>query len=141
MLIYTLKRLLYVTPVVIGVSIICFLLVHIAPGDPLSAVLPADATQELVEQMRAAYGFDKPLPVQYALWFWKVVHGDLGNSIATGRAVATEVTRAVSNTLILSAVATLIGFTFGTLFGFAAGYLRNSPLDRLASTVSMLGVS
>jgi peptide/nickel transport system permease protein len=141
MLIYTLKRLVFIAPVAIGVSIFCFFLVQIAPGDPLDSVLPPDATPELIEQMRAIYGFDKPLPVQYALWFWKVLHGDLGHSIATGRAVATEVTRAVGNTLILSAVATLIGFTFGTLFGFAAGYLRNSPLDRLASTVSMLGVS
>jgi peptide/nickel transport system permease protein len=126
MLIYVLKRLLYVTPVVIGVSIICFLLVHIAPGDPLSAILPADVTQEQVEQMRAAYGFDNPLPVQYALWFWKVMHGDLGTSIATGRSVATEVMRAVSNTLILATVATLLGFTFGALFGFVAGYFRDS---------------
>src|SRR5215475_13560460 len=116
MLVYTFKRLLYVTPVVIGVSVICFLLVHIALGDPLSAVLPADATQEMVEQMRAAYGFDRPLPIQYALWFWKVVHGDLGNSIATGRSVAIEVGRAVGNTLILASVATMIGFTFGALF-------------------------
>ena len=141
MMIYTLKRLLYVTPVVIGVSIICFLLVHIAPGDPLSAILPADATQELVDQMRAEYGFDKPLPVQYALWFWKVLHGDLGNSIATGRAVASEVTRAVGNTSILATVATAIGFTFGTFFGFVAGYFRGSWLDKLASLVSVLGVS
>src|SRR5260370_22515150 len=141
MLVYTLKRLLYVTPVVIGVSIICFLLVHIAPGDPLSAILPADATQELVEQMRAAYGFDRPLPVQYALWFWKVVHGDLGTSIATGRSVATEVMRAVSNTSILATVATVIGFTFGTLFGFVAGYFRDLWLDKVASLISVLGVS
>jgi peptide/nickel transport system permease protein len=95
----------------------------------------------LIEQMRAIYGFDKPLPVQYALWFWKVLHGDLGHSIATNRAVSTEVMRAVGNTLILSAVATLIGFTFGTFFGFVAGYLRDSVLDRLAATVSVLGVS
>jgi peptide/nickel transport system permease protein len=141
MLIYTLKRLLYVTPVAIGVSIFCFLLVHIAPGDPLDAVLPADASQELVEQMRAIYGFDKPLPVQYALWFWKVLHGDLGHSIATGRAVVTEVMRAVGNTLILSAVATAIGFTFGSLFGFVAGYFRDSWPDRAASVMSVVGVS
>jgi peptide/nickel transport system permease protein len=141
MLVYTLKRLLYVTPVVIGVSIICFLLVHIAPGDPLSAVLPADATQELVEQMRAVYGFDQPLPVQYALWFWKVMHGDLGTSIATGRSVADEVTHAVGNTLILATVATAIGFTFGALFGFVAGYFRDRWPDRLASLIAVLGVS
>src|SRR3981189_282866 len=140
MLVYTLKRLLYVTPVVIGVSIICFLLVHIAPGDPLSAILPADATQELVEQMRAAYGFDRPLPVQYALWFWKVAHGDLGTSIATGRSVATEVMRAVGNSLILATVATVIGFTFGAFFGFVAGYFRDRWLDKVASLMSMLRV-
>jgi peptide/nickel transport system permease protein len=141
MLLYTFKRLLYFTPVVIGVSVICFLLVHIAPGDPLSAILPADATQEVIDQIRAAYGFDKPLPIQYGLWFCKVLHGDLGNSIATGRSVASEVTRAVGNTLILATAATLIGFSLGTFFGFVAGYFRGSLLDRLASTVSVLGVS
>ncbi len=141
MLLYTLKRLLYVTPVAIGVSIVCFLLIHITPGDPLSAILPSDAPLELQMQMRAAYGFDKPLWVQYALWFWKVLHGDLGTSIATGRPVAAEVLRAVGNTLILATVATLIGFTLGTFFGFVAGYFRDSWLDKLASAPSVLGVS
>ena len=141
MLLYILKRLAYMLLVAVGVSIVCFALVHITPGDPLTAILPSDASQELVDQMRAAYGFDKPLPVQYALWFWKVLHGDLGTSIATGRAVASEVSRAVGNTLILASVATLIGFTFGTFFGFVAGYFRDSWLDKLASAVSVLGVS
>jgi peptide/nickel transport system permease protein len=141
MLFYILKRIAYMLLVAVGVSIVCFALVHITPGDPLTAILPSDASQELVDQMRAAYGFDKPLPVQYALWFWKVLHGDLGTSIATGRAVSSEVSRAVGNTLILATVATLIGFTFGTFFGFVAGYFRNSPLDKLASAVSVLGVS
>src|ERR671926_1692922 len=102
MLLYTLRRVLYVTPVAIGVSLICFLLVHLAPGDPLSAVMPVDATAEQQAEMRAAYGFDKPLPVQYGLWLWKVVQGDLGRSIATGRPVAAEVGRAVGNSLILA---------------------------------------
>ncbi len=141
MLLYALKRLLCVTPVAIGVSIVCFMLVHIAPGDPLAALLPADTPPEVVDQVRAAYGLDKPLPVQYALWSWKVLHGDLGNSIATRRAVATEVMRAVGNTMILAAVATAIGFTLGALFGFVAGYFRGSPIDRLASLISVLGVS
>src|SRR5258708_8797028 len=140
MLVYILKRLLYVTPVVIGVSVICFLLVHIAPGDPLSAILPADATQELVEQMRAAYGFDRPLPVQYALWFWKVAHGDLGTSIATGRSVATEVMRAVGNSLIPATVATVIGFTFGAFFGFVAASFPDRCLPKRASRFSRLAV-
>jgi peptide/nickel transport system permease protein len=141
MLLYILKRLLYVTPVAFGVSVVCFALVHLAPGDPLSAVLPADATQATIDEMRAAYGFDKPLPVQYAIWLWHVLQGDLGISIATGRPVLGEVARAVVNSLILASVATLIGFTFGTLFGFVAGYHRNSILDRAASALSVFGVS
>jgi peptide/nickel transport system permease protein len=138
---YILKRLVYVTPVAFGVSIVCFMLVHITPGDPLTAVLPSDATQELVEQMRAAYGYDKSLPVQYARWLWKALHGDLGTSLISGRPVLVEVGRAVVNTLILATTATLIGFTFGTFFGFVAGYFRDSALDKLASAISVLGVS
>ncbi|WP_267355390.1 MULTISPECIES: ABC transporter permease [unclassified Methylobacterium] len=141
MLLYTLKRLVSATPVAFGVSIVCFLLVHLAPGDPLSAILPADATQATIDEMRAAYGFDKPLPVQYAIWLWHVLHGDLGISIATGRPVLGEVSRAVVNSLILASVATVIGFTFGTLFGFVAGYRRNSLADRAASALSVFGVS
>jgi peptide/nickel transport system permease protein len=79
--------------------------------------------------------------VQYALWLWRVLHGDLGMSIATGRPVLGEVSRAVVNSLILASVATLIGFAFGTFFGFVAGYFRDSPLDRLASAISVFGVS
>lgn len=141
MLLYIFKRLVAVTPVAFGVSVVCFLLVHLAPGDPLSAVLPADATQATIDEMRATYGFDKPLPVQYFIWLWHVLHGDLGVSIATGRPVAAEVGRAVVNSLILASVATLIGFTFGVLFGFVAGYRRNSVLDRMASALSVFGVS
>ncbi|MDO9426397.1 MAG: ABC transporter permease [Methylobacterium sp.] len=141
MLSFVLQRLLTVTPVALGVSVVCFLLVHLAPGDPLSAVLPVDATQETIDAMRTAYGYDKPLPVQYVIWLWHVLQGDLGISIATGRPVAQEVGRAVVNSLILASVATLIGFTFGMIFGFVAGYFRNSILDRLASAVSVFGVS
>jgi peptide/nickel transport system permease protein len=124
-----------------GVSVICFILVHLAPGDPLSAILPLDAPQKMVIELRTAYGFDRPLPVQYALWLGKVLHGDLGVSIATGRPVASEVISAVINSMILAAAATLVGFTFGCLFGFAGGYFNNTFIDRITSTVSMLGVS
>jgi peptide/nickel transport system permease protein len=141
MLRHALQRLLYVMPVAFGVSIVCFLLVHLAPGDPLTAIMPIDATADQQAEMRAAYGFDRPLPVQYGIWLWKVFHGDLGNSIASGRPVVSEVARAVGNSLILATLATLIGFGFGTFFGFVAGYFRGSVLDRLASLVSILGVS
>jgi peptide/nickel transport system permease protein len=141
MLLYVLKRVFYVVPVALGVSLLCFLLVHIAPGDPLVSVLPADASQAMVEQMRKAYGFDRPLPVQFSIWLGRALSGDLGASIATGRPVADEVMKAVSNTVLLATMATLIGFAIGGVLGFVAGYFRGSWIDRVATILSIAGVS
>jgi peptide/nickel transport system permease protein len=141
MLTYIAKRIVLAIPVVIAVALVCFLLVHIAPGDPLVSVLPPDASQALAEQMRKEYGFDRPLPVQFGLWMWNALHGNLGTSIATGRSVTEEVTRAVGNTLILAGFASLIGFVFGLLFGILAGYFRDSWIDKLVTTISITGVS
>jgi peptide/nickel transport system permease protein len=141
MLTYIARRLLHTLPVAFGVSIVCFMLVHIAPGDPLTSVLPPDASAQLQEEMRKIYGFDQPLPVQYGLWVLKTLQGDLGVSIATGRPVASELWRALGNTLMLAVLATLIGFVLGCLFGFVAGYFRDSWPDKLASFVSIIGVS
>ncbi|OQW49621.1 ABC transporter permease [Candidatus Raskinella chloraquaticus] len=141
MLMYIAKRLLYTLPVAFGVSVVCFMLVHIAPGDPLTSVLPPDASAQLQAEMRRLYGFDKPLPVQYFIWLAKTVQGDLGVSIATGRPVALELSKALGNTLMLAVLATLIGFLLGGLFGFVAGYFRGGWVDRLASFISIIGVS
>ncbi|MFO1111461.1 MAG: ABC transporter permease [Bradyrhizobium sp.] len=141
MLAYVLRRIVYVIPIVISVALVCFLLVHITPGDPLVAVLPADASQELAAQLRTAYGFDRPLPVQFGLWLWRAIHGDLGASIATGRPVLSEVLRAVQNTVTLAIAAAMIGFTLGLFFGLIAGYFRDSWIDKAATSFAIAGVS
>ena len=131
----------YAIPIMFGVALLCFMLVHLAPGDPLVSILPPDASADLQKQIMQLYGFDRSYPEQFASWLWRALHGDLGTSIASGRPVATEVFKAVGNTLILACVATMIGFFFGCLFGFVAGYHRNSIVDRLASLLSVIGVS
>ncbi|MFM8548033.1 MAG: ABC transporter permease, partial [Betaproteobacteria bacterium] len=133
--------LVYALPIMLGVALVCFALVHLAPGDPLVSVLPPDASAELAARIRSLYGFDRSYPEQFGSWLWRAFQGDLGTSIATGRPVASEDFRAVGNTLRLAAVATLIGFALGSLFGFVAGYFRNTWIDRLASLLSVLGVS
>src|ERR1700754_2443195 len=138
---YIARRIVYVIPILISVALVCFLLVHITPGDPLVAVLPADASQELAAQLRSAYGFDRPLPVQFGLWLWRAIHGDLGNSIATGRPVLSEVLRAVGNTVMLAIAAALIGFTLGLFFGLIAGYFRDTWIDKVATSIAIAGVS
>lgn len=141
MLRYLLRRVFYALPIMIGVAFVCFGLVHLAPGDPLMSILPPDASAELQAQLREIYGFNRSLPEQFALWVWRALHGDLGVSIASNRPVSTEILKAVGNTLRLAVVATAIGFVLGGLFGFVAGYFRNSWVDRLASMLSMMGVS
>src|SRR5260370_28788157 len=122
MLLYIANRLGLVVPVVLCVALVCFLLVHMAPGDPLISVLPPDASADLAEQMRRAYGFDRPLPVQFGIWLWHAVQGNRGASIAAGRPVAEEVSRAVSNTVMLAAAAACICFSFGP----SVAWLRTS---------------
>ncbi|MCY0388749.1 ABC transporter permease [Robbsia sp. Bb-Pol-6] len=138
---YLVRRVLYAIPIMFGVCLLCFMLLHLAPGDPLAAVLPADASQALRTQLIALYGFDKPLPVQFFTWLWRALHGDLGVSISTGSPVTRDVLAAVANSLRLAALATLIGFILGGTFGFLGGYFKNSWLDRIASIGSVLGVS
>ncbi len=138
---YLLKRILYVVPIGLGVSLVCFGLVHIAPGDPLVSVLPADASMEMQEQLRSAYGFDKPLPYQFGLWIWRAINGDLGYSIATGRPVAPEVWRALGNTFMVAVLAAAFGFLVGSVLGFVAGYYRGTWIDRAASALAVAGIS
>ena len=75
MLAYIARRILYAIPIALGVSIVCFSLVYLAPGDPLQTILPADATAETVALIKHEYGFDRPIPVQFAYWLWRVLHG------------------------------------------------------------------
>ncbi len=141
MFVYLLRRLAYVLPIGLAVSAICFSLVFLAPGDPLSAVMPADASLELIEKLKADYGFDKPIPVQFGKWVARAVQGDLGISLATGRPVNSELARAISNTFVLAFFACSFGFTLGLVFGFVAGYWNGTWVDKVVTSLAVAGVS
>jgi len=141
MLTLIVRRFLYALPIAIGVTIVCFSLVHLAPGDPLNAVVGPDAPAEIVANLKRAYGFDQPLPLQYAKWLYRAVAGDLGRSVATGRPVSGEMANAIGNSVALALVAAAIGFTFGCLLGGIAGYAQGGFLDKIASLFALLGVS
>ena len=141
MLAYLAKRFIATIPILFGVALVCFALVYLAPGDPLVSVLPPDASQDLKNQMMVLYGFDRPYYEQFFRWLGRALQGDLGTSIRTGRPVVLEVGKAVGNTLMLAALATFIGFVLGTLFGFVAGYFRDTWIDKVASALSVIGVS
>jgi len=141
MIYYIVRRVLYAIPIALAVSVFCFLLVHIAPGDPIMALVPTDATPQLVADMRAAYGLDKPLPEQYLRWLWRVLHGDFGRSIANGRPVIDELWLAMQNTLVLSMISAVIGFCLGCLLGLIAGAFVGSWIDRAIVAFAVFGVS
>ncbi|MBP0496045.1 ABC transporter permease [Roseomonas indoligenes] len=141
MFFYLIRRILYAIPIALAVGLVCFMLVQIAPGDPINAIVPADAPAEVVEQVRRDYGLDKPLPVQFVLWLGRVVQGDLGRSLATGRPVTADLRSAVGNTLMLALVAAFIGFVMGSILGTVAAVFRGTVLDKLAVGLAAAGVS
>jgi len=141
MLGYVIRRLLAAIPIALGVSMICFGLVFLAPGDPIQTLLPPDASAETVEQLKRLYGLDRPLPVQYLEWLWRVMHGDFGRSIANGRPVIEEIRRSLGNTVLLATVAVLIAFSIAFVLGVVAGRKSGTWIDRVVTGVAVLGVS
>lgn len=141
MLQYLIRRILYAVPIALAVSLVCFMLVHIAPGDPVNAIVPPDAPQAVVDQIKHEYGLDKPLPVQFGLWLMHVGQGDLGRSLATGRSVWSDLQPAVVNTLRLALAASVIGFVLGVTLGGLAGAYRGGWNDRIATSLAVAGVS
>jgi peptide/nickel transport system permease protein len=138
---YAARRILYAVPIAIGVTVICFCLVFLAPGDPIQMLLPPDASQQDVEYLKKLYGFDKPVPVQYFKWLARAASGDLGVSLQTNRPVLDEVSRALSNTVVISFGAVLLAFSLAFVLGTIAAYYVGRPIDRVVTGISVVGVS
>jgi peptide/nickel transport system permease protein len=138
---YIVRRLLLGIPTLLGVTLIVFSLLHLAPGDPINAMLPPDAPQEVVEMIKEQMGFNKPLPVQYWRWLKRVAVGDLGNSIATRRPVLDDMREALGNTFVLAISAAVLGFTLGVTLGTTAAFYQGRWLDKVASATAITGVS
>ncbi len=136
-----LRRLIYAIPIALGVSIVCFSLVYLAPGDPLQTILPADASAEAIAQIKHEYGFDRPIPVQFLYWLGHVVRGDFGVSISTRRPVVDEVMGSLANTIMLTAFAVPISFLLGYTMGAVAGCFPGTALDRIVTGGAVAGVS
>src|SRR5262245_5660195 len=138
---YAARRILYAVPIAIGVTVICYCLVFLAPGDPIQMLLPPDASAEDAAYLKKLYGFDQPIPIQYAKWLMRAASGDLGVSLQTNRPVLDEVSRALSNTVVISLGAVLVAFSLGFVLGTIAAYYVGRPVDRVVTGISVVGVS
>jgi len=138
---YVLRRLLLAVPVLFGVSLLVFAVMHLAPGDPAAIMLGAQATREDVERLHRELGLDRPFPVQYAQWLGRVLRGDLGRSIPLGREVLPEVLVRFKATLILTGGALLVALAIGVPAGIVSATRQYSWLDRISMAVAVTGVS
>jgi len=141
MWLYALRRLVLTLPILFGVTVICFALVQIAPGDPIQNLLSPTASQEDADRLRAAYGLDQPLPIQYVIWIGKVLTGDLGKSIANNAPVAGEVIRAFGNTITIALISVVLAFIISMILGVIAAYRSGSLVDKAITAVAVFGIS
>ena len=141
LLAYVARRLLLALPVLFGVSLLVFAVLHLAPGDPAAIMLGAQATREDVERLRRDLGFDRALPVQYARWMSHVLRGDLGRSIPLGREVLPEVLLRFRATLVLTIGALVIAVIVGVPAGILSATRQYTWLDKLGMGVAVTGVS
>ena len=114
---YVARRLLFVVPTLLGVSIIMFSLLHVVPGDPLAGLLPLQSGPAEREQLARELGLDKPVFVQYGKWLGKAVQGDLGRSLTTNRPIGEQVIFALRNTFILAITAGVLSMVMGVILG------------------------
>ena len=136
-----LRRILATAPILLGVSIVAFLLMRLVPGDIIVTLLGPYATEETAAQLRAHYGLDLPIWEQYWNWLVNVVTGDFGRSIASQVPVADLLGTRVVNTMILTLASALLAIVFGFLGGTLAAARRFSVFDRAITLFALIAAS
>ena len=138
---YLARRLLLLVPVLVGVSVVVFLVLHLSPGDPAEIMLGSQATQEDLARLRRELGLTEPLHVQYLHWVAHVARGDLGRSLWMKRPVLDEVLNRYKATLVLTASGLLLSTLGGLALGVASAVRPHSFLDRASAVTSLFGAS
>lgn len=138
---YLLRRLTGIIPVIIGLSLIVFLLMAMIPGNPAQALLGAFATPENVARVSAELGLDKPLWQQYFIWVNNLLHGDFGRSYVLNRPVIDEVLERLSATLLLGGCALLLSVILGLLAGVTSAVRQFGWGDKLITLLVLIGIS
>jgi peptide/nickel transport system permease protein len=141
MLLYAIKRAAYFVLLLFGVSVIVFLAMRLVPGDPIVHLAGPFATEKQREQIRASYGLDQPIVVQYAKWATRAVQGDLGRSMQLHIPVTELLLTKVGNTLILVVGSMILAVVIGWGLGIAAGLYPNGWLDRASLVFALTGIS
>ena len=140
---YVVQRLILVGPVLLGVSVAVFLMLHLLPGDPALAMLAGQSgiTPEDVDRVRRQLGLDQPVPVQYFNYIGRVLHGDFGESVHSHRPVLEMIAEQAGSTIQLAFAAMAIAVTLGVVLGTISALRQNTWVDTLSMLVALFGVS
>jgi len=138
---YIIRRCLLLIPVLFGVSLLTFVLVHVAPGDAVQIIAGQEVTDAFLAELRSEMGLDKPLILQYTLYIRDLFKGDLGKSYRTRRPVLQEIGLAFPATVTLTVAATCISILVGVFVGIISAVKQNSFLDNLVRVVLLVSVS
>jgi len=138
---YILRRLLLMIPVALLVTVGIFVIIRIAPGDPVLTYAGEDKDPATIAALRVELGLDQPLPIQYAAWLSRAVQGDLGRSFQTRQRVSEAIVERIPVTFELGLAALLISVSVALVVGILSAVKRNSALDLLTTSVTLAGVS
>lgn len=141
MLLYIAKRLLFLIPILVGVTMIAFIVSRILPGDPARIYAGSQADEASVESIRREFGLDQPLPTQYGNYLLGLLHGDLGTSIRTRNSVAKDLLARAPATIELATAAMLLALLLAIPLGVLAAVRRGKMTDRVLRLGSTLGLS
>lgn len=138
---YILFRAAASVPVLLGITIIVFVILSMIPGDPATAILGSYATPENVARLNAQLGLDRPLVQRYFIWLGNLLQGDLGRSFSLNRPVIDEILERFNATLILSGVAFLICSAFGVVAGVISATRQYGVIDKVITFTVLIGIS
>jgi len=138
---YISKRLFHLALILLGVSVLVFVMLRMIPGDPARLLLGEFATADDLSRLRAQMGLDRPYPVQYGIYLANILQGDLGNSLRNGAPVATEIGMRLVATLELAVAAMLIASLVGIAAGVVSSVRPYSAVDYGSMVMALLGVS
>ena len=140
---YIIRRVLISLPMLLGISIITFMFINLAPGDPISAMIDPEEFQglEQAQKMRESLGLDRPIPVRYVLWLKEVVQGNFGYSYMSRQPVLDIIKSRMLATLELTTTGLIIATILGTVFGVIAALRQYSAYDYTLSIASLFGIS
>lgn len=138
---YTIKRMLHTIPILLGISIIVFILINCQPGNPYSNMVDPSVTEEVKEQMLRQIGYYDPLPIKYFKWITRAVSGDLGYSITYKEPVIDVIKSRVGNTVLLGTASLFLSILIAIPIGMVSSVKRYSIFDYVTTVLAFIGLS